>query len=577
MPPVPKELEEVDTSTLQGIMIVYPKWRLVLGYLQLLIRVAILKGESENPHIITRALVTRKTAFIEALFAESLVHANTTVRELEKVISTQDGQNISQQGVLNMASHAARLEILLNHFLPPHSTHLPIDQNGTVWFLRTKLAKSLLWHVVFRVTRSNGIRVNSTPAVPLIVADLAPDAFKNGPNLPFDTLAFVESFCYTVLVRLLKGVMQQLPNATLCRAYPNPRKVHNCSVEMISMLLQQHNNPGLAPFQAHMFQLCDLDYGGRWQSNFKKLQECFNMLKIRLIPTCHPTFVTLSKDQLFGIGHDKNALASWLQKYGPEILSYSLLIMASVLFGLVNSHDITGLLEVVLEEVKMQIPLQQEEENCSAFLQRGGRCFMEQRMYCTQTEVSLFSKAIVNLCEELNTRNQPASWCFDPNLTLLTVNAVGYVGPYPPPSSLSFKCFGPTKAMQKATHDKCHAWLLASSQSQDMQVASNASTHFDSPRLQESLLRIHDKQRFIQKEYKSPDALMSIFHILDLKMQCAQAEADMFFEAIECTAEIKFTDDAIYPPKSKLGCHNFYYCIGAADVDPVVGGDLKSK
>jgi hypothetical protein len=77
-----------------------------------------------------------------------------------------------------------------------------------------------------------------------------------------------------------------------------------------------------------------------------------------------------------------------------------------VLFGLVDSHDLSGLLEVVFEEVKTQTPLQQEE-NCSAFLQRGGRCFMEQRMYRAQIEVSLFSKAIANLCEELNTRSQP--------------------------------------------------------------------------------------------------------------------------------------------------------------------------
>jgi len=32
---------------------------------------------------------------------------------------------------------------------------------------------------------------------------------------------------------------------------------------------------------------------------------------------------------------------------------------------------------------------------------------MEQRMYRAQIEVSLFSKAIANLCEELNTRSQP--------------------------------------------------------------------------------------------------------------------------------------------------------------------------
>jgi hypothetical protein len=91
-------------------------------------------------------------------------------------------------------------------------------------------------------------------------------------------------------------------------------------------------------------------------------------------------------------------------------LSHSLFVTTVVLFGLVDSHDLTGLLEVVLEEVKTQTPLQQEE-NCSAFLQRGGRCFMEQRMYRAQIEVSLFSKAIANLCEELNTRSQPGELC----------------------------------------------------------------------------------------------------------------------------------------------------------------------
>lgn len=81
------------------------------------------------------------------------------------------------------------------------------------------------------------------------------------------------------------------------------------------------------------------------------------------------------------------------------------------------------------------------------------------------------------------------SWRFEPNLTLLAVNAVGYA--CPPPSSLNFKCFGPAKATEKAATDKCHAWLLASSKSQDTrQVASNASTPLHSPCLQESLLKV---------------------------------------------------------------------------------------
>jgi len=72
---------------------------------------------------------------------------------------------------------------------------------------------------------------------------------------------------------------------------------------------------------------------------------------------------------------------------------------------LVDSHDIKSLLEVILGEVAMQMPLQ-EEEDCLRFLKQGGRCFMEEMMYRAQMEVSLFSKAIANLCEELNTRKQ---------------------------------------------------------------------------------------------------------------------------------------------------------------------------
>ncbi|KAG1841728.1 hypothetical protein C8R48DRAFT_679203 [Suillus tomentosus] len=484
----------------------------------------------------------------------------------------------------------ARLEFLLDHFLPPHSALLPIDQNGLAWFLRTKLAKALVWHVVFRVTRSTGIRLDLIPGVPLIVADLEPDTFRNGPSLPCHTLAFVKSFCYGALVRLLNEVVERLPNATLNRVYPSPREVHNQAIQTIGMLLQQYNDPGLASFQNHMLHLCNLavddvervvrhlaDYKAMADDGHQTLKNYKNGRSQPVIPRSLRSPVTnyLQLDTMKMFWH------LGFNNVAPKSsLSDSLLVTAAVLFGLVDSHDLTGLLDVILEEVKMQISLQQEEEeNCSVFLQRGGRCFMEQRMYRAQIEVSLFSKAIANLCEELNARSQPVSWRFEPNLTLLAVNAVGYA--CPPPSSLNFKCFGPAKATEKAATDKCHAWLLASSKSQDTrQIASNASAPLHSPCLQESLLkrddqlfslprsmkswvdnstyrtymsassaetneplRIDNNQRFIRKEYKSPDALMSILHILDLKTQRAQAEADMFFEAIERTAEIESTDD----------------------------------
>jgi hypothetical protein len=119
-----------NTTTLKGIMMTYPKWRLVLAYLRLLMRVAILKGESDNPHVITRASIPAKNAFIAVIFAQSLERANTTSKELETgwklihliyhtdyspVISSKDGSVIIESEVLYMASVYALYLRYLSH------------------------------------------------------------------------------------------------------------------------------------------------------------------------------------------------------------------------------------------------------------------------------------------------------------------------------------------------------------------------------------------------------------------------------------------------------------------------------
>jgi hypothetical protein len=118
------------TTTLKGIMMSYPKWRLVLAYLRLLMRVAILKGESENPHLITRTSIPAKNAFIAVIFAQSLERANTTSKELETgwrlipliyhtdyfpVISSKDGSVISETEVLYMVNIFALYFRFLSH------------------------------------------------------------------------------------------------------------------------------------------------------------------------------------------------------------------------------------------------------------------------------------------------------------------------------------------------------------------------------------------------------------------------------------------------------------------------------
>ncbi|KAG2739945.1 hypothetical protein P692DRAFT_20881644 [Suillus brevipes Sb2] len=149
---------------------------------------------------------------------------------------------------------------------------------------------------------------------------------------------------------------------------------------------------------------------------------------------------------------------------------------------------------------------------------------------------------------------------------------------YEAPSLPHCKSFQPTKDIQ----DKCRAWLITSSPFQDtVEVGSDASqTPPESPRHHQYPLR-HDDQllsmprltnalvgnvkfgtyinasfaetdellptdngnAFTRKEDKTLDELMSVFHVLDLKKQRAQAEVDMFSEAIILNAELEFTDD----------------------------------
>ncbi|KAG2145093.1 hypothetical protein BD769DRAFT_1382914 [Suillus cothurnatus] len=212
--------------------------------------------------------------------------------------------------------------------------------------------------------------------------------------------------------------------------------------------------------------------------------------------------------------HNEAALLVWLQTQGRDILPESLVITASVVFGLVDAHDLIALIDMCLKEVAMT--------ECIGL-----------------KEVSLFSNAIANLCDELQNRNHS--------------NCVNR--------------FQPTQA----TQDKCNAWLLTSSHVQGiMQVDPDTiralldSPKMDFPDLPESLLRpddllslprllktwvdnvtyraymnasfgerraprIVDSKDFQTKDHKSEEILKSDVRVLDLKKRRAQAEVDMFF------------------------------------------------
>ncbi|KAG1790360.1 uncharacterized protein HD556DRAFT_1446291 [Suillus plorans] len=199
-----------------------------------------------------------------------------------------------------------------------------------------------------------------------------------------------------------------------------------------------------------------------------------------------------------------------LSTEGHDTLPESLLITASVVFGLVNAHDLMALIDMYLKEVTMHMQLQQEEGNCMIFLLRQGRCLMQDRMYRAQVEVSLFSNAIANLCEELETRNYPIG------RQKPAIVDVKYVGARTVHSSVDIDYFQPTQA----TQDKCNAWLLT------------LSSHVQGI-----------MQSFKAKEHKTVDVLKSDVRILDLKKRRAQAKVDMVLEAMERLSEFEGTSD----------------------------------
>ncbi|KAG0697721.1 hypothetical protein DFH29DRAFT_878524 [Suillus ampliporus] len=424
------------------------------------------------------------------------------------------------------------------HLLPLCMTYFVQQANAFVKFLRHQMAKELIYHIVFRTT--------ATCCVRLTITDLEPTTFRNATNPPVDTLALMGSCCYQVLLArlvLIWGTIDPMPD------YPTPSQVHAELRETAMMLIQQVEDLQFINFMGQLRELCTITEADLF----------LRMLAIILWLCKHPTIVspflsiydTSSNTHFLGTERTETALISWLQERGRDILPASLYITASVLFGWVDTHDLIALLDMSLREVSMQAQLQQEEErSCAAFCSRGGN-------------------AIANLSEELEIRfsigsNKPGS----------TVKDLTYVGACLAPSSIMFNQFRPTQA----TRDKCNTWLNTSSHFQDvMGPDSHANrTLFGSPQIldddpylcesfqgtwvdnltyhaymsasfaESGSLRINTSDDFKPMESKTMDILRSDIHILGLKKQCAQAEVDMFSEALARIAEFEGTDhDAV--------------------------------
>ncbi|OAX32628.1 hypothetical protein K503DRAFT_776461 [Rhizopogon vinicolor AM-OR11-026] len=178
-------------------------------------------------------------------------------------------------------------------------------------------------------------------------------------------------------------------------------------------------------------------------------------------------------------------------------------------------------------------------------------------MYRAQMELSLFGKALVNLCEEMYARCHTAS---HPDLKILTTDTVRYIWEH-----------------AKHLARKCNAWFLTLSHPRHtVQVSNCNGTPLDSqltlevPELHEfplsvsainiTMIRCSDavqpEERLLSLPhfvkawvdnvayhvYKTLDVLKFDLLILYLKKQRAQAGVVMFCEAIERTSEFGFTD-----------------------------------
>lgn len=136
-----------------------------------------------------------------------------------------------------------------------------------------------------------------------------------------------------------------------------------------------------------------------------------------------------STRHFLAIEHTEHTLKYWLQTQGREIVSP--LKCLSYCFFSYNTTlgsrptlchnlrvvwmswtlDLIAVLQVSLRVATIERRLLKEQNTIITFLVRGGRSLMEERMYQAQMEVSLFSIAIANLCEELKTRCCPCEPC----------------------------------------------------------------------------------------------------------------------------------------------------------------------
>ncbi|KAG1889090.1 uncharacterized protein F5891DRAFT_987469 [Suillus fuscotomentosus] len=375
-------------------------------------------------------------------------------------------------------------------------------------------ANSLKWLLEHKIIKSLIYyfiyHASTTSSRRVVISNEEPAIFLTAQLPPMEMVAFFLTIWYSALlarlIELIKAMRTLgLPVNIMMATFPPASTIY---AEVLT------NDPAYPDLLEVLASMCNIDSG---------------------LFSASASF-TPSTRHFLAIEHTEHALKYWLQTQGREIVPDPLFATTSVLFGWVDPLDLIAVL---------------------------------QRMYRAQLEVSLFSKAIANLCEELKTRCCPSTWSrtqliqkAEEDLVASQVTQLANINllPHGLPRHgnlkwishkltkfLSFmNTFRGSDAMQ---HDNdflsplMQAWF----------GCVTYRTYITTSSADSKSICIDNTESFKAKKNKMPDALKSDFSILELKKQRAQAEVDMFSEVIAHTAGIQYSDDGTFTSRGTAG------------------------
>ncbi|KAG1734767.1 hypothetical protein EDD22DRAFT_960020 [Suillus occidentalis] len=285
---------QADSSdTLTTIQDQYSQWKLVLIHLRVEMRSNIALRKPFNPFLLMQANYTdERGEFVHDLFHQSLAKVGVQHADLDKgqelihiifsvhphlgyivdvgkwlsallslmkraaAIAIGDGGLMTNFTLQNPCPFALQSDMcatciqLMNLFMPPTSTRFPIATNSFVRFLRMGIAKSLVFYLVYRPTKS----ANMTR----IMADINRPDFRVAPYLPPATLVFVGTCCYTALFSYLIDMIGTGGISIALSTFPPVSEVYDGLLRTAMGLFAQHGDPESPQLNNYLAGFCNL-------------------------------------------------------------------------------------------------------------------------------------------------------------------------------------------------------------------------------------------------------------------------------------------------------------------------------